>query len=281
DRGTDGAGPRRPARGRAAGGQGRAGEADGDQLMDCAAGLCAAGAAARAARTVPGALPRPKEPADPRRDLQPRHGGYRPGLSARGGAPGAGGIGHGGDPGAQPSVGRSDAVAGGHRDDETDRGGRAFAERAGPRPSCGGARRGGQLPLAGAAVTTRSAGMDETPAPVEVSLRLECPVERAFEIFTRDIGLWWPLAYTFAGDQLDTVEVRPGADGEWLERDRDGRETSWGALLAWEPPHVFAAEFAVSPGRAPEPPGRRSEVRVRFAPDGAGSRVDLEHRGFE
>ena len=122
--------------------------------------------------------------------------------------------------------------------------------------------------------------MGETPEPVKASLRLDCPVERAFETFTRDIGLWWPLAYTFAGDQLDAVEIT-GPDGEWLERNLDGRETSWGAVLEWQPPHSFAAEFAVSPERTPEPPGRRSEVRVRFASDGAGSRVDLEHYGFE
>lgn len=123
--------------------------------------------------------------------------------------------------------------------------------------------------------------MTDTIAPVTASARLDCPVDEAFRRFTQDIGLWWPLAYTFAGDQLDTVEVRPGPDGQWLERDRAGRETSWGAVLEWDPPHAFAAEFAISPGRAPEPPGRRSEVSLRFAPDGVGSRIDLEHRGFE
>lgn len=108
--------------------------------------------------------------------------------------------------------------------------------------------------------------MSETLDPVKVSIGLEGPVETAFETFTRDIGLWWPLAYTFAGDQLDAVEIRPGPEGEWLERDREGRETSWGAVLEWNPPHAFAAEFAVSPGRAPEPPGAAARCGCASSP---------------
>lgn len=120
-----------------------------------------------------------------------------------------------------------------------------------------------------------------TIEPVRASVRLDCPADHAFELFTEHIGRWWPLAYTFAEGRLAAVEIRPGARGQWLERDADGRETSWGAVTEWDPPHGFTAEFAISPGRAPEPPGRRSEVRFRFARENGGSRIDLEHDGFE
>lgn len=117
--------------------------------------------------------------------------------------------------------------------------------------------------------------------PVRASVRLDCPVDHAFELFTEHIGLWWPLAYTFAGARLATVEIRPGAGGQWLERDLDGAETGWGAVTGWDPPNGFEAEFGVSPRRAPEPEGRRSRVRFRFVREDGGSRVSVEHDGFE
>ena len=120
--------------------------------------------------------------------------------------------------------------------------------------------------------------MREPLPPVVASVRVEAPVARAFEVFTRDIGRWWPMAYTFAGERLETIQIR---DGQWLERDVDGGETSWGAVTEWDPPRRFTAEFAVSPQRAPEPPDRRSRVRFEFRPAGDGCEVVATHDRFE
>ena len=46
-------------------------------------------------------------------------------------------------------------------------------------------------------------------------------------------------------------------------------------MLACEPLHRFVLRWRVNPKRSP------SEVEVRFKPENGGTRVDLEHRGWD
>ena len=50
-------------------------------------------------------------------------------------------------------------------------------------------------------------------------------------------------------------------------------EQDWGSVLAWEPPHRLLLDWQIGEARG-------TEVEVTFAPEGPGSRVVLEHRGF-
>jgi uncharacterized protein YndB with AHSA1/START domain len=118
-------------------------------------------------------------------------------------------------------------------------------------------------------------------SPIQAGITVDAPPERAFEAFTAELGRWWPLAYTYAGVDLDTAVVEPRAGGLWFERDRAGRETAWGEIRAWEPPSRLVLSFAVSPDRAPEPEARASEVEIRFVPEDGRTRLELEHRDFE
>jgi uncharacterized protein YndB with AHSA1/START domain len=113
--------------------------------------------------------------------------------------------------------------------------------------------------------------------PVRQSVRVRRPVEAAFELFTRDIGTWWPVeTHCMRGDVAAVVfEGRVG--GRIYERARDGLTADWGRVLAWEPPSrvVFTWEPTASGGAA-------TEVEVRFTAEGAGTtRVEVEHRGWE
>jgi uncharacterized protein YndB with AHSA1/START domain len=113
--------------------------------------------------------------------------------------------------------------------------------------------------------------------PVRQSVRVRRPIEAAFELFTRDIGSWWPVETHHArGDVVGVVfEGRPG--GRIYERCRDGQTAEWGHVLAWEPPTRVV--FTWQPGRSRPAP---TEVEVRFvAEDAATTRVELEHRGWE
>ena len=110
---------------------------------------------------------------------------------------------------------------------------------------------------------------------IRKSVVVATPIERAFEIFTEGAGGWWPFAtHSIHGDDVETVvfERRPG--GRVYERTHDGREAEWGSFLAWEPPSRIVLEWTVDPRYA-------SEVEVRFTADGDGTRVELEHRGWE
>ncbi len=110
--------------------------------------------------------------------------------------------------------------------------------------------------------------------PILRSAQVDRGVEDAFDVFTRLIGAWWPLpTHGVFGDLSGGISFE---DGRLVERAVDGRVSVWGEVLAWEPPHRIL--FTWHPGRDEDD---ASEVEVRFARDGVGTRVELEHRGWE
>ena len=64
--------------------------------------------------------------------------------------------------------------------------------------------------------------------------------------------------------------------GEVYETIEGGRRAHWADVLVWEPPHRFVIAWSVNPER-PAP----TEVEVTFTAEGTGTRVALEHRGWE
>ena len=65
-------------------------------------------------------------------------------------------------------------------------------------------------------------------------------------------------------------------DGFLVERSTDGQSCTWGEVLTWDPPTSFSMTW--HPGRAA---GEHTEVAVTFRPEGDGTRVDLEHTGWQ
>ena len=92
-------------------------------------------------------------------------------------------------------------------------------------------------------------------------------MERAFEVFTREIGSWWPLDQLalHPGEVREVIwEEREG--GEVYEISTDGERSHWATVLAWEPPAGFTIAWKVDPDAVAE-----TEVEVRFTPDGDGT----------
>jgi uncharacterized protein YndB with AHSA1/START domain len=113
--------------------------------------------------------------------------------------------------------------------------------------------------------------------PIRKTVRVSVPPERAFRRFTAELASWWPLrSHSVGQDHAETVTMEPRVGGRIVERIRGGREAVWGTITTWDPPRRVA--FSWHPGREP---GTAQDVEVRFAADGAGTRVELEHRGFE
>jgi Activator of Hsp90 ATPase homolog 1-like protein len=103
------------------------------------------------------------------------------------------------------------------------------------------------------------------------------PVETAFRTFTAELGSWWPLpSKSVSMEDAETVMVEPAVGGRVYERARGGEQHPWGEVLVWDPPTRFA--FSWHPGRAAE---TSQEVDVRFTGVEGGTRVELEHRGWE
>ena len=112
-------------------------------------------------------------------------------------------------------------------------------------------------------------------AAIQKSVVVPLPVEKAFRLFTDGIGTWWPFeSHSIEGDKVENAHFDLESK-RLYERTADGTEHDWADILAWEPPSRFLLGWRVNP----ESPG--TEVEVRFAPDGEGTRVELEHRGWE
>jgi uncharacterized protein YndB with AHSA1/START domain len=111
--------------------------------------------------------------------------------------------------------------------------------------------------------------------PVLRSAFVARPVDETFAVFTRQIGAWWPVpTHGLFGPESGAVAFE---DGRLVERAVDGRTTVWAEVLRWDPPHRLV--LAWHPG---SDVAEASEVEVRFtASDGGGTRVELEHRGWE
>ena len=111
--------------------------------------------------------------------------------------------------------------------------------------------------------------------PVRKQIAVASDVETAFRTFTEDIAAWWPVAgHSKTGEgSVPVFEGRAG--GRMYERARDGQEHDWATILVYEPPHRVVLEWTVNSAAPP------TEVEVRFTPDGDGTRVELEHRGWE
>jgi uncharacterized protein YndB with AHSA1/START domain len=56
----------------------------------------------------------------------------------------------------------------------------------------------------------------------------------------------------------------------------DGTRASWGTILAWDPPRRLVLSW--KPNLSDRSP---TELEITFTPESGGTRVELEHRGWE
>jgi uncharacterized protein YndB with AHSA1/START domain len=97
--------------------------------------------------------------------------------------------------------------------------------------------------------------------------------EEAFDLFTHRIAKWWPVrTHSYGGDTVTNVVFEPEVGGRVYEVTDKG-EQDWGRVLRFEPPNGFLLEWLIGEASG-------TEVEVTFTPEGPGSRVVLEHRGF-
>jgi uncharacterized protein YndB with AHSA1/START domain len=115
-----------------------------------------------------------------------------------------------------------------------------------------------------------------TATPIEKTLTVGCPPEHAFTVFTRQIGSWWPTdTHALHAGEVERVVWEEREGGEVYEIATTGVRGLWATVLTWEPPHRLVIAWQVNPDQA------GTEIEVRFSATEGGTRVDLEHRGFE
>jgi hypothetical protein len=119
-------------------------------------------------------------------------------------------------------------------------------------------------------------------APVRKSVRVKASQAHAFEVFTAGIGKWWPIERARASHgPIVATTMEPRVGGRWFETGVDGRETTVGHLLVWDPPRRFVVTWEVN-CRFEADAAMASEVEVTFTADGPDATiVELQHGKFE
>lgn len=101
----------------------------------------------------------------------------------------------------------------------------------------------------------------------------------AFRVFTEDIDSWWRRGPAFRGTMNRDGELRFESDGDrrLVEIDGEGVVYEIGRVLVWEPGRRLSFEWR---NRNFEP-GQVTEVEIWFESSPGGTRVTLEHRGWD
>ena len=117
------------------------------------------------------------------------------------------------------------------------------------------------------------------PSSVLVALRVATTPERAFEVFTSEIGDWWRpnLLFRFTPKGTGRLSLEAHEGGRLLETYGDGSSFEIGQVRVWQPPERLVlswrqASFALE---------QETEVHVSFEPAGDETRVTVRHYGWD
>ncbi len=105
--------------------------------------------------------------------------------------------------------------------------------------------------------------------------------ETAFEVFTEQVDAWWKRGprYRFRAQRDGKMRFEPGVGGRLVEvyDDSGGDVYEVGRVRIWKPPERLVFEWRGNTFR----PGERTEVEVWFERVAGGTRVTVEHRGWD
>ena len=112
---------------------------------------------------------------------------------------------------------------------------------------------------------------------IRKSVHVKRPIDRTFRLFTEGIGKWWPLkeGFSFGRERAGEIFLEGREGGRFFERFTDGEEFDVGVVTAYAPPTRIVFTWKDPSWEA------ETEVEVRFSAEAGGTRVDLEHRGWE
>jgi uncharacterized protein YndB with AHSA1/START domain len=114
-----------------------------------------------------------------------------------------------------------------------------------------------------------------------VSVLVAVSVEDAFDVFTREIDLWWRRgrAYRIAGKEPGSLILETKPEGRLFETfaHKSGTRTfEVGKIVLWEPPHALSFEWRGVNFK----PGEKTLVEINFSASGEGTMVKLRHSGW-
>lgn len=125
--------------------------------------------------------------------------------------------------------------------------------------------------------------MTDAPAAetVRVSIDLSVDPLTAFVTFTEDVDTWWARGpkNRFRAPWVGIIRFEPGPHGRLIEvyDDDTNDHCEVGRITHWQPGHRLAFSWRL-PNFAPD---EITHVDIRFEPIEIGTRITLEHSGWE
>jgi uncharacterized protein YndB with AHSA1/START domain len=125
--------------------------------------------------------------------------------------------------------------------------------------------------------------MTQTTEAVTRSVLVPLEPGAAFELFTDRFGEWWPKdSHHILDSPAAEVVLEPREGGRWYERGESGEECDWGHVLELDRPNRILLAWQLTPKwKFDADESRATQVEVTFSAEDDGTRVTLEHRGFE
>ena len=106
---------------------------------------------------------------------------------------------------------------------------------------------------------------------IEKSVFLTITPQEAFDLFTTQIGQWWPVDRRHLNDPNSALFLLES--GRFYERAADGTELDLGRVRSWQAPHRILLDFYIGTDAA-----HPTEVDIRFVAEADGTRVSVSHR---
>jgi len=114
---------------------------------------------------------------------------------------------------------------------------------------------------------------------VIVTLRVDAPPGRAFDVFTREIAAWWRPSGLFQitprGD--GRLRFEPGVGGRLVTDLTNGKTFEIGRISIWAPGERLAFTWR----QASFAPEQVTHVEVVFEAADGGTRITVTHRGWD
>ena len=111
-----------------------------------------------------------------------------------------------------------------------------------------------------------------------VTTFVEVSPKDAFDVFTEEVDLWWRRGPRFReGGATSELRFEQDAGGRRLVEQTGKELFEIGRVQVWEPGKRLVLEYRMRSFSADE----KTQLEIRFEPRGQGTRVTLEHRGWE
>ncbi len=117
--------------------------------------------------------------------------------------------------------------------------------------------------------------------PIIKTIEVPCSQQKAFDVFVREMGNWWPLdkrsMSMHSGQPAKSLRIDPRQGGKIVEIGHDDTEHHWGTITSYAPYHSVSMDFHMG-----LPAENASLLKVKFtALDDNRTRVELTQSNWE